>query len=214
MQTVTLLGDMGEKFGSSWTMNVDYVRDIFKLIDCQRSGFREYLRECHENGIALEIRRGDDFLEKEEELLLSVGKEDFIITPVPIGSKSGVGKIIVAAILVVISIFFPPASAALSSFLSATAMSLAIAGITQLLMPGPETDNVDPDSYIFSGAQMGIKEGLPVPLLYGELIVGGGIINQSFTSGTIQSGDMKLAPNPEQNAGDWDTSEPDDEVAS
>ena len=43
MHTVTLLGDIGDKFGETWTMNVEYVKDIFKLIECQRPGFKQYL---------------------------------------------------------------------------------------------------------------------------------------------------------------------------
>jgi len=221
MQTVTLLGDMGDKFGHTWTMNVDYVGDIFKLISCQRPGFKQYLMECHENGVGFEIKRGEEFIQTEEELLLSVDKEDFIVTPMPAGSKSGAGKIIAAIVFIIIAIIFPPAWAASGKFGAAVlsgvkmmAVSLALQGIAQLLMPGPETDDVDPASYLFSGAQTAMKEGLPVPLLYGELIVGGAVMNQSFTSKSIQAGDMKLAPNPEENAGDYDTSEPDDETSS
>ena len=73
MQTVTLLGDMGDKFGHTWSMNVKYVGEIFKLINCQRPGLQQYLQECHDNGVGFEIKRGKDFIETEEEVLLSVG---------------------------------------------------------------------------------------------------------------------------------------------
>ena len=60
MHTVTLLGDIGDKFGETWTMNVEYVKDIFKLIECQRPGFKQYLIDCHEKGVTFYIQRGDE----------------------------------------------------------------------------------------------------------------------------------------------------------
>ena len=213
MHTVTLLGDIGDKFGETWTMNVEYVKDIFKLIECQRPGFKQYLIDCHEKGVTFDIQRGDEYLETEEELFLSEAKDDFIITAGPAGSKSGIGKFYAAGVLIVVSVFFPPlAGAAQGSFLAkmATGMqmmavSLILQGVAQLLMPGPETDTgIDPNTYLFSGAQTALKEGVPVPVLYGELIVGGAVINQSFTTMDMTTADMKLAPNPRENSGDWD----------
>ena len=90
MQRVILLGEMGQLFGETWEMNVDYMKDIFKLIQCQRPGFKEYLLKCHENGTDFTMKRGKEFV-GEEELLLSVGSEDIIITPIPAGAKSGIG---------------------------------------------------------------------------------------------------------------------------
>ena len=29
MQRVILLGEMGQRFGETWEMNVDYIKDIF-----------------------------------------------------------------------------------------------------------------------------------------------------------------------------------------
>ena len=51
MQTVHLKGELGERFGEKWSMNVNKVQDIFRLIECQRQGFRPYIQECIENEI-------------------------------------------------------------------------------------------------------------------------------------------------------------------
>ena len=51
MQTVYLKGELGERFGHKWTMNVNRVQDIFKLIECQRTDFRPYIQDCIENEI-------------------------------------------------------------------------------------------------------------------------------------------------------------------
>ena len=99
MQTVYLKGDMGERFGEKWSMNVANVQDIFKLIECQREGFRSYMINCMENDIDFTIQRGEEFID-ETELMLSLGEEDITVAPVPAGSKGNVGKLIVAAFLI------------------------------------------------------------------------------------------------------------------
>ena len=210
MQRVILLGEMGQRFGETWEMNVDYIKDIFKLIDCQRAGFREYLLECHENGTDFTMQRGKEFI-GEEELLLSVGNEDIIITPIPAGSKSGIGKILAAIAIIVVFIVMPAAIVAAGSMGTITmgsamagvaattggmmaismAVSLALNGINQMLMPGPEIDKETPDNYLFNGSSEHIKEGLPIPLCYGEMIVGGGLIIQTMTTRKIVSQGMR-----------------------
>jgi len=210
MQRVILLGDMGQRFGETWEMNVDYIRDIFKLIGCQREGFNQYLIDCHENGTNFTMQRGEEFV-GEEELHLSVGNEDIIITPIPAGSKSGIGKILLAIAIVVAVIVIPGAMAAAASFGTVSAgsamaaiatstvgmmaismaASLAMAGINQMMMPGPEMDKETPDNYLFNGSSEHIKEGLPIPLCYGEMMVGGGVINQTLSTQKLYSQGMR-----------------------
>ena len=204
MQRVVLLGELGQRFGETWEMNVDYVKDIFKLIECQRPGFKQYLIECHENGTDFTLQRGKEFV-GEEELLLSVGNEDIIIAAVPVGSKSGIAKLL-AAIAIIAFVFFAPvfagqtlaamapAGGAWGAAFTATmalGANLGMQGISQLMMPGPEIDKETPDNYLFNGSSDHIREGLPVPLLYGEMMVGGGLINQTMTTRRIVSQGMR-----------------------
>ena len=51
MTHVKLMGELGEKFGTDWHMATSSFRDIFKLIDCQTEGFKNYIREKAEEGI-------------------------------------------------------------------------------------------------------------------------------------------------------------------
>ena len=156
------------------------------------------------------MQRGKEFI-GEEELLLSVGNEDIIITPIPAGSKSGIGKILAAIAIIVVFIVMPAAIVAAGSMGTITmgsamagvaattggmmaismAVSLALNGINQMLMPGPEIDKETPDNYLFNGSSEHIKEGLPIPLCYGEMIVGGGLINQTMTTRKIVSQGMR-----------------------
>lgn len=198
---VYIMGEMGEKFGSEWTMNAPRIKDIFNLIGCQRKGFKQYVREQVESGVNYTIQRGEEFI-GEEELELSLSDQDIIITPVPAGAGS-VGKIIIGAILLVVVAWAVVATAGgavggLSGFLSTTTaaggttlttagmavaglgLSLVMSGIQEMMMPDPSKDAVEQDSYLFSGGINSARQGLPVPILYGQLEVPGKPISVSY----------------------------------
>ena len=205
MQTVYLNGDIA-KFGARWHMECRTIPEIFKLIECQTPGFRQYLVEAAENGVSYEIRRGEEFV-TEDTLLLSLREEDIIITEVPAGAKSGGAKLLTAAAIAAVLIINPAgifsattlmsggagfgtSTVAVSSglnvaglALATVATSLALSGLTQLLAPGPEVDSAETnESYLFNGPVNTAKQGIPVPVAYGELIVGGAPISVNYST--------------------------------
>ena len=60
--------------------------------------------------------------------------------------------------------------------------NLALMGLAEMSAPDPDDTTNDP-SYLFNGAQNHIEQGKPVPLLYGELTIGGAPIYQGYTPG-------------------------------
>ena len=211
MQTVYLNGGLSQ-FGEKWTTECKDIASIFKLIECQTPGFRKYLTDAVEADVGFEIQRGSEFLENPEELLLSLNEEDIIITEVPSGSKSGGAKILAAIAIMIVAPHIAYAvgtsgggSAATAAAASGTgfanaaaysavmktataiALNLAIQGVTQLLAPGPETEPDKNDSYLFSGPSNNGRQGLPVPILYGELIVGGMPISSFYSNSPFRS---------------------------
>ena len=216
MQTVYLKGDMGERFGEKWSMNVANVQDIFKLIECQREGFKQYMLDCVENGVDFTVQRGEEFID-ETELMLSLGKEDITVTAVPAGSKGNVGKLIMAAIMIYTGYYLVQGAAmtpALGSvagevmgttsakimtvgsnlgkagkLLGYTAMalgtSLGLRTIGEMMLP--DAKDPEDDSHLFGGPLNTTTQGGAVPILYGEMMVGGHIINSSYTSSMASS---------------------------
>lgn len=198
MQTVYLKGELGERFGEKWSMNVSRVADIFKLVKCQRPGFDAYMQHCMDNDIDFAVQRGEDYID-ESELMLSLGQDDITITPIPVGSKSKVAKLITAAIMIYTGYAFVQgagsAAAAGGTASAGTLTAFKVAGWTmitlgtslglqtlgQMMMPDGSTDQED-DSHLFSGPQNTTTQGVAVPVLYGEMIVGGANINSSYTS--------------------------------
>lgn len=206
MQAVYLNGAIAE-FGKVWHTQCETIRDIFKLIECQTPGFRQHLIKAADAGVGFEIQRGTEFLEDPEELLLTVNDEDIFITEVPAGSKGGAGKILAAVAIVAIVVGTGGFGAGATGFATLTAntaatiatsvaVNLALQGVTELMAPGPETDSAEAnDGYLFNGPVNTVKEGLPVPVAYGELVVGGAPISVSFQSSPIASTAGSYIPN-------------------
>lgn len=58
--------------------------------------------------------------------------------------------------------------------------SLVLGGIAQVLTPTPKTDKDEGDpkkSFSFSGIQNTTRAGVPVPVVYGEMLVGGIVVS-------------------------------------
>tara|TARA_R100000951_G_scaffold92954_2_gene81469 strand:+ start:749 stop:1405 length:657 start_codon:yes stop_codon:yes gene_type:complete len=189
MQKVKLIGNIS-KFGGSWETDCVNIRDIFKLIECQTPGFRQHLVAAAEAGVGYEIRRGEEFLESEEELFLSLNDEDIIITEVPVGAKAA-GKILAAILIVALVVMNPAIFGTFAAggtggltmagtFAMSLAVNLAIGGISQLLAPGPETDKKQNEGYLFNGPVNTVQQGMPIPVCYGELRIGGAPVGVSF----------------------------------
>ena len=104
-RTIYLNGKMGELFGSEWNLNAATVREAMHGIDCQREGkLKKYLIDCTEKGVHFTVQRGEEFLDYDN-LQMELGKDDLIITPVPAGSLSKLGKIIVGIALMALGFY-------------------------------------------------------------------------------------------------------------
>ena len=94
---VQMWGELGEKFGSEWQMNVKNFRDIFKLIECQTEGFKQYILDSAEKGIDFTVLNGEDLVEDGLDLMLAPAKDTVVITPVATGAgESDIIKVISA----------------------------------------------------------------------------------------------------------------------
>jgi predicted phage tail protein len=115
------------------------------------------------------------------------------ISFVPVVAGAGaVGRIILGAVLIVGAFFTGGATIgllglaapiAVSTVLLGVGASLVLGGVAQLLTPvprapkGPGSSSKDTDedprkSYSFSGIQNTSRQGVPVPIVYGETVVG------------------------------------------
>ena len=210
MNKVHLIGDIGDRFGHEWVMNISNYSELLQLIDCQTKGFKKYLLECHENDINFTVQRADEY-QTQQELFLNLNDEDVIITAIPKGAEetfvnepSGWDKIIIGVILVYLAWLTGNADWAAEGWMAANASQVAFAMATmgvQLLQMGiaelqaPVKFGEDGEANLFQGPVTGIQQGIPVPVLYGELLVGGMPINIGFTTHHVNLSKAELHSN-------------------
>ena len=217
VRRINLEGELGEKFGKVWHLNVKSPAEAVRAIDAQRRGFRKYFLDTGEKGIGYEVIIGDQGLQQEEALLYPTPmRDDYTFVPIPQGGKSrAFGMIIMGVMLMIPGIreamllqsvgasvgaemtFMTAMGEVMGSTAFATSMGvsgwtsattlmgagLIFGGVAQMLAPtiDSSTGN-DEQSYLFDGAQNSVKQGTPVPILYGRLTVGGAVISASIKS--------------------------------
>jgi predicted phage tail protein len=100
------------------------------------------------------------------------------IVPVMAGAGA-IGRILLGIALIAAS-FIPGVGALGVSLLFSVGASLVLGGVAQLLTPTPKTseDEGDPrKSFSFSGIQNTTRAGVPVPVVFGEMLVGGIVVS-------------------------------------
>ena len=129
-----------------------------------------------------------------EELHDPAGQQEIKIVPVMAGAGA-VGRIIAGVALIALAIAIPgigggvaatifgKAFSSISLAIGFAGASLVLGGVAQLLTPTPQvpqgSDGQDDPrkSYSFSGIQNVSRQGVPVPIVYGETIVGSVVIS-------------------------------------
>jgi predicted phage tail protein len=130
-----------------------------------------------------------------DELHDPAGQQEIKIVPVLAGAGA-TGRIIAGVVLFAIATLATAGGGAifgaafaknigLLAVTQAIGVSLVLGGVAQLLTPTPQIntpgtpqDNNDPrKSYSFSGIQQTSRQGVPVPIVYGETVVGSVVVS-------------------------------------
>jgi predicted phage tail protein len=120
----------------------------------------------------------------------STGEIDLI--PI-IRGEGTTGKIIAGSLLIAASFFIPGAAIAgisITSLMFGMGVSLAISGVTQLLSPqqptpAKERNPQEVRSFSISGVQNTSRQGTAVPVVFGEMIIGGIVISAGITTADL-----------------------------
>lgn len=139
------------------------------------------------------VQVGKREIDKQELHEPSSQSEEIKLVPV-IAGAGATGRIIAGVALVALSFALPGAQlglfglgqiglTALAVPVASIGLGLAVGGVTQLLTPVPTmstgSDSQDDPrrSYSFSGIQNVSRQGVPVPIVYGETLVGSVVIS-------------------------------------
>ena len=151
--------------------------------------------KVHVSDRALELGSAPD------ELHLPIGQQETIsIIPVMAGAGA-TGRIIAGVLLVAVAIAFPLIGATAAQIAAGTTIStisanialvgagLIITGVAELLTPIPKIGGAEDDprkSYSFSGVQNVSRQNVPVPIVYGEMIVGSIVISAGISTDKVE----------------------------
>lgn len=177
LKTIRLYGRLGAKFGRVHRLAVSNAREAMHALTILLPGFEQYVREAPQ---VYAVFAGKENLTLDQ-FGQPTGKSDIRIAPIPAGSKqAGLFQVIVGVVLIVAGFFtggstWGPAMMVLGA-------SMAISGAMLMLSPQTTGSSAQDEpgnrpSYAFNGPVNTVAQGNPVPLLYGEAIVGSCVIS-------------------------------------
>ena len=189
---VSLLGELGRKFGRKYSFMASSPKDVFSALCNQLQGFKQYMENAHENGIG--FRLVDDDPEGMDYANLLMGCRKLIIAPIVSGGGT-IGRILIGVALIALAFIPIAGQAAFAGFVAAKGAfaigsgilfslgtSLVLSGIASLLTPpvsNPKSDTEKKDSFLFDRAAELTTQGNPVPILYGRFLAGSPLVISS-----------------------------------
>jgi predicted phage tail protein len=191
LRTIHLYGEMAERFGTNYKLDVEHLGEATHALASQIPGLRAYMMERH-----FQCVRGEDlskgYILGEEEITFQ-GRGDFHIVPAIAGSKQGgLGKLIAGILLIGVAFWMGPTTAIFGSVtwgnVAGIGLAMALAGLSQLLTPQPKKKKKN-DSFTFNGAVNTTDQGVPVPLVYGRTMTGSVVL-----SAGISADDYPISP--------------------
>lgn len=186
MKKIQLLGELGKKFGKSFSFDVRNPAEAVKALCINFPEFKKHLEESEKRGVAYKVLVGKES-KAVEELHDPSGKQSIKFVPVLQGAGGGGLNVIIGAVLIAAS--FIPFLAPISPYLMSAGIAMVIGGVVQMLTPVPtlnaDTSNNQPDnkpSYAFNGGVNTTAQGYPVPVGYGRMIVGSAVISAGIVA--------------------------------
>lgn len=187
MNTIYLHGDMAEKFGGPFRLDVSTPAEAIRAIAVQLDGFEEAIRTHNWQIIRGSLEDADTV--DEEGLQLALGHQNEMhLIPMIEGANSGGGMIIVGIILIVAAFFTGGTSLAawgpMATMMGAAGLGLALGGIVAMTtkVPGTSKEQMknaaeDSSSFMFDGPVNNSKQGVAVPRGYGRMKIGSIVIS-------------------------------------
>lgn len=185
MKTIILYGNLRKQFGKQFRLNVNSTTEAIRAMCKLVKGFETYLIEHNSPGFHIKV--GKQYLDKDT-IQEPTGESIIRISPYIVGSK-GALKVVVGIALVVAAINMPAGASYFGGLLTKSSLlsfgvSLVLGGISEALFTPPKPpDSASREqadarpSYAFDGPVNTVQQGNPVPICYGELLVGSQVIS-------------------------------------
>lgn len=185
VRTVRLYGVLGARFGRVHRFVCGSTAQAVSALCQMVPGFQQFLYESKDKGLGYACFIGKENI-GEDMLQAPAGDEDIRIAPMILGSgRGGLFQIILGAALIIGAPYIAGAvwgasatlAVGIASWAPMLGWAMVLGGVSQLLTRQPQgiTGVDSPDngaSYNFNGPVNVTAQGNPVPVLYGEMIVG------------------------------------------
>ncbi len=190
MTRILLSGSLAKAFGREYfrLLETGTTREAFSALQHTVDGFADFIRDSARRGLRFAIFRNRENI-NEDGFTLS-GTTEIRIVPVVAGSKNGgIFQTVLGVVLIAASVIITAVSGGTGTPFTAGLMSVGIAmtigGVVQMLTPVPgvksgaqqeQASTENKPSYLFNGAFNSTQQGLPVPVVYGQMLVGSSVI--------------------------------------
>ncbi len=181
MKTIRLYGALGEKFGRVWRFDVHSPAEAVRALCSQVKGFRQYL-QTHQH-VNYRVLAGGDARDNETVTLKTSAT---VIRIVPLVAGAGpAGRFVAGAVMTIVGYVFG------QPWLMNMGVSMMVGSVVEKLTAVKPTSGETVErpenrpSYAFDGAVNTAAQGNPVPVCYGELIVGSQVVSAGLVTEQI-----------------------------
>jgi len=186
--TVILEGALGKEFGREWELEADSVPDALRIIDANKPGLFNWIRNSLNNFPYYQVVCEYDDGHKEDldndTFWASRKPKSIYVVPVIEGASSGV-RFVIGAVLAVVGFGTTWFSGPVGGAIGSLGVSLMLGSVIEALSPKPTASDPsarkDKTSYYFDGPVNTSVQGVPVPLIYGQIRAGSHAISASLT---------------------------------
>jgi predicted phage tail protein len=198
MRTVQLAGELGERFGAHWELDIRTPVEALKAIEANRPGFAKHMIDAQKRGVGYAILLDDRCLSADD-LPLPCGREIIHVVPVVSGGSGDdlFGVVLGAALIWATAggatswlVTSAGASVGVASVVGNIGMALALGGAARMLAGTPEKPALAEsvpgrESYYFNGPVNTAAQGQAVPIGYGKLHIGSLVISAGAAAENI-----------------------------
>tara|TARA_R100000458_G_C8150227_1_gene158149 strand:+ start:23 stop:607 length:585 start_codon:yes stop_codon:yes gene_type:complete len=186
MIKLTIYGRLRKFVGkSTFEIQAKSAKEAFSFLINNFQGIREHIKEQEYCVMAGDLRLTEDLLDMQTE-------SDIKIIPIVHGEFFpiilGAGALFASAALPAAILGSTVLATIATTALTMIGTNLIVSGITDLLSPDPkpfnsqrQEDPQDPN-YAFSGLLNNSKQGVPINIVYGEVLVGSTVVSSSVDS--------------------------------
>lgn len=184
MTRILFSGSLAKAFGRERfrLLETGTTAEAFSALKHTVAGFEDFIRDSARRGQRYAIFRNRENVG--EDLFALSGTTEIRIVPVIAGSKNGgLFQTVLGVALIVVGVLITPFSGPIGGALVSVGIGMAIGGVVQMLTPVPKAPNQQDQattenkpSYFFNGAFNSTQQGLPVPVVYGQMLVGSSVV--------------------------------------